>query len=383
MQNAELIKYGRYMTSLIASVILKTAPPEPFDDIDWIKLFKLSQKHDSAAIIYDAIENMELPEEARTLFIKQKNRIIARTTRQAIEADRVMGAFLENNIKLIRLKGIHIKDYYPKPYMRTFSDVDLYVSAEDREKAKPIMKKLGYELKSTIDYHDEYEKDNFFIYEIHNPVIPERSFNHAVFSDPFSKSVESPENPGCFSFKDEYLYLRLFFHLYSHFNIHGCGIRFFTDLLVFQQYTTNIDYELIHSIIKEYGTADFCDSVKKLMDFFFFGADADKDTLTIAEYLFGCKTLESYTNNRANLSFFDKFKYFLRVCFPTVADLSEKYPILKKAPVLLPVCWVRRIFYSLFFNRKVITNRANEVKKLNSKEFKDIKKARTLATKKK
>ncbi|MDO4419017.1 MAG: nucleotidyltransferase family protein [Ruminococcus sp.] len=383
MQDTELLKYGKYLTSLISSVILNTQPPEPFEGIDWTKLFKLAKKHDTATIVYDAIENMELPKDARTLFVNNKNRIVARTTRQAIEADKIFREFEKNNIRYIRLKGIHIKDFYPAPYMRVFGDVDVYVSKEDREKAKDLMKVLGYELDCAIDYHDEYKKDDFYIYEIHSPIVSENSFHHDVFSDPFNKAIAISENNLNYVLNNEYFYLHLFFHLYGHFIHNGCGIRLFTDLLVFQQSIKDTNYEFIKSVLKQYDLLDFYNTVQKLIDYFFFNGTANKNTLAIAEFIFKCRPNETSENRLANFSFWGKIKYLLKIWFPPAKELAFRYPVLEKAPVLLPVCWVRRIFYSLFFNRSAFTTQVNNVKKFNSEEFKEIKNARDLATKNK
>lgn len=383
MEEKELIKYGRYITSLISSVVLNTAPPAPFDNIDWIKLYKLANKHDVAVMIYPVVKDMGLPEEAMTLFTKNKNRIVARTTRQSIEAEKVFRTLEENNIKYIRLKGIHIKELYPAPYMRTFSDVDIYVSKEGREKTKSLMTNMGYELESTIDYHDEYKKDDFYIYEIHNPIVSENSFHHDIFSEPFGKAVAVSENKGNYVLNNEYFYLHLFFHLYGHFIHKGCGIRLFTDLLVFQENIKNVDYSFIESVLKKYDILDFYYSVQKLNNFFFFNDDADSSTLKIAEFIFKCRSNESNKNDFANLGFLGKVKYFLKNWFPPAKDLAFRYPVLNKAPILLPVCWLRRIFYSLFFNRSAFKKQAEHINELNSTEFKEIKEARKLATKNK
>ncbi len=380
MQDTELLKYGKYLTSLIASVILNTTPPEPFEGIDWTLLFKLAKKHDSAIVIYPALAKFDIPEDALLLFEKDKNRTIAKTTRQAVESERVLHTLENNNIKYIRLKGIHIKEFYPAPYMRTFCDVDIYVNKEDREKSKPIMSNLGYELESTNNYHDEYKKDNFFIYEIHSPLTSETAFHHSLFIEPFSKAKATPGNDFSYVLNNEYFYLHLFFHLYFHFIRRGCGIRLFTDLLVFQENIKDVDYSFIESMLKQYDMLSFYNSVQKLIEFFFFNESADDDTLTIAKYIFGCKTNESIKSSLANYSFWDKTKHFLNLWFPSAKELAFKYPVLEKAPFLLPICWVRRIFYTLFFNRVAIKKQTNNLKELNSKEFKSIKKARKLAT---
>lgn len=381
MEDRELLTYGKYITSLISSVILNTTPPAPFEGIDWEKLFYLAKKHSVAIIIYPAIKNMNLPEEASSLFVKDKNRILATTTRQAIEADRVFRTLEDNNIKFIKLKGIHIKEFYPAPYMRTFSDIDICLSEEGREKAKPIMHELGYQLEGVLDFHDEYEKDNFYIYELHHPIVSTDLFYSEIFSDPFNKSHPVSDSNLNFVLNNEYFYLHLFFHLHRHFVTRGCGIRLFVDLLVFQQNIKDVDYDFIKSVLNKYDMIDFYDTVQELMNYFFFDKVADKNTLTIAEFILNNRFNEEFNKRFANLNFWGKIKHFSKLWFPSAKELSFRYPVLEKAPVLLPVCWVRRICYSLFFNRSAIKKQAENVKTLNSEEYKNIKKARSLATK--
>jgi len=383
MQDTELLKYGKYLTSLIASVILKTTPPAPFEGIDWKELFKLAKMHDSTTVIYPALTKFDIPEDALQLFEKEKNLIVSRTTRQDIEAERVLGTLEKNDIKYIRLKGSHIKDLYPAPCMRTFCDIDIYVSKEDRERAKPLMRELGYILDCEIDYHDEYKKDDFYVYEIHSPLVSENSFHHNLFTDPFNKAKASQKNKFDYVLNNEYFYLHLFFHLYGHFIHRGCGIRLFTDLLIFKESIPDVDYSFIESVLKQYDMLGFYQSVQKLIDFFFFNKPADDDTLTVAEYIFSCQANSAFTNTLANYSLGDKIKYFSKMWFPPANRLIFRYPVLEKAPFLLPICWIRRFFYSLFFKRIVFIEQTNNIKSLNRKEFKAIKKARKLATKNK
>lgn len=383
MQDTELLKYGKYLTSLISSVILNTQPPEPFEGIDWTKLFKLAKKHDTAVMIFPAIINMEFPEEARALFLNDKNRMVARSTRQTIEAENVMNELERNSIKYIKLKGSHIRKIYPFDYMRTFSDIDLCLSDEDRKKARPIMESLGYTFGGANEYHDEYERDNFYFFELHSHIVPPSASYHAVFEEPFSKSVAVNGSKFCYEFNNEYLYLNLIFHLHKHFVRSGCGIRLFADLLVYENYVKNVDWNFIKSILKEYDLLDFFNTVQKLNEFFFYKKNADKNIKTIAEYIFKNQTSGINNNFVANFSFWGKIKYLLKIWFPPAKELAFRYPVLEKAPVLLPVCWVRRIFYSLFFNRSAFTTQVNNVKKFNSEEFKEIKNARDLATKNK
>ncbi|MBQ1978146.1 MAG: hypothetical protein II225_05280, partial [Ruminococcus sp.] len=79
------------------------------------------------------------------------------------------------------------------------------------------------------------------------------------------------------------------------------------------------------------------------------------------------------------LTFFDKVSYFLHNWFPGARTMQKRYPVLKKAPFLLPICWVRRIFYTIFFNRSALKEQKDEIKRLNAKELKEAKLIRSLA----
>ena len=44
--------------------------------------------------------------------------------------------------------------------------------------------------------------------------------------------------------------------------------------------------------------------------------------------------------------------YFMRLIFPTFTHMKEHYPVLNRAPVLLPACWFARLVTKPFVNRR-------------------------------
>lgn len=381
MYNDQLLKYGKYISGLISSVVRGTCAPEPFEGINWKKLFHLAQKHNVAVMIYSALNTATIPEDVALLFKKEKNLMLSRTTRQNIEAELIMQELEKHTIRYIKLKGMHIKEYYPLNYMRNFGDIDLYVSKEDREKAKSIMANLGYTLENSIGYHDEYTKDNFYIFEIHSDVVNYTMKYAPIFEDPFSKSVLCKDSSMCYVLDNEHLYMHLVCHLYNHFIKTGCGIRLFADLLVFEEKVKDVDYDYVEAQLKKYGMLDFLNVVRKLNCYFFGDAEPDKDTLTIASYILSSETNGEYKNIVANYKLSDKAKRIAEDLFPSAKRLAYRYPILNKAPILLPVCWIRRGFYTLFFKRYALKNQINAIKAINSEENKEIKKVRDIADK--
>ena len=382
MDKELFIKHSLYLSKLIASSIQGTDPPAPFEDIDWIFLIKLSEFQDTILMIAPAVKKLSLPDNAKALFKELHNFYLARIMRQSIETDTVLDSLNAQNIRYIKMKGLHIKDFYPDCYMRSRTDVDLCFDKENLSKTKSILEGLGYTLKNSTDNHDEYEKDDFYIFEMHSALVSPKEKYAKIFSKPFSKS-EKHLSDSDYRLKAEYLYLHLFFHLYHHFTTTGCGIRLFADFLVFNEFVKDADFTFIETVISRYKMTEFYNTLKKLLGYFFYGEDCDDRIINIATYIFRNQTTGVYKYHVASLSFLGKVKYFLKTWFPTAKDLSFRYPVLKKAPILLPVCWIRRFFYSLFFNPSAFKKQAENIRTVSSQGYKEIKNIRQMAEKNK
>ncbi len=385
--DSKIIEYGRYIAKLIASSVNNSTPPEAFDGIDWEVLYQCATFHNVSALIFPSVSKLSVPAEVMDKFKYDNYRMVAREARQELESRRIFKLIGDNGIPFIKLKGITIKNIYPLPYMRTHSDIDICVSPSDRERCKQIMKDAGYKLDSSIDYHDEYSKDNFFIYEIHSSVMSLRSPFYSMFDDPFSKTKRDSDNTG-YVFTDEYFYLSLFIHLYKHFISEGCGIRLFSDLYVFSKNHPDLDMGFIRDILKNYGLIEFYGHITRLCELLFDGGELDGRYAAISEFIFrsgeyGSPELKRISwissDKSANISFSDKTRYFLGNWFPGVKVMSKRHPVLNKAPFLLPFFWIHRGFYTLFRRPHSLRKQRDEIKKMNSDEIKTAKHVRNLA----
>lgn len=383
-----LCTYGKLLAQLMGHSIKGTAPIDTPPDTDWEKLYKLADFHNVTALIYPAVMKLDIPPEIKQKFIYDNHRFLAREARQEIESHRVFSALNEAGIPFLKLKGIVIKELYPMPHMRSAADIDICLTKENREKARPVMEELGYKLDSSIDYHDEYSKDDFFIYELHSDVMSPRSELYNLFINPFEKATIHNSNEMQLTLSNEYFYLNLVTHLYKHFISEGCGLRLFSDLYIFRRKCQSLDTAFITNLLKGYGLQHFHNTILQLNSCFFEGNEYTDKLRTLAEFVF--KSGEYGSNNlkklswissskSANLTFFDKASYFLHNWFPGVRTMKKRYPVLKKAPFLLPLCWVRRIFYTIFFKRSALKEQKDEIKRLNAKELKEAKRIRSLA----
>ncbi len=64
----------------------------------------------------------------------------------------------DNTIPFVILKGTAASIYYPKPLLRTFGDIDFYVSEEHVNVVADLLRKNGYVFVSNDDRHYEFEK---------------------------------------------------------------------------------------------------------------------------------------------------------------------------------------------------------------------------------
>ena len=380
--------HSRYLASLMGHSIKGTTPVKPFEGINWERIFTLAQFHNVSALIFPCLRSLDVPKDVYDKFIYVNHRLLAREARQELEAQYIFSALQSKGIEFIKLKGIVIKNMYPMPHMRTQSDVDICMTKENREKTRSVMESMGYKLDSTIDYHDEYSKDDFFIYEIHSDIMSKRSYLYPLFVNPFEKVVPDKSNPEQLVLSNEYFYLNLVIHLYKHFVSEGCGLRLFSDLYIFRRTCEHLDTAFITNTLNEYGLLEFHNTILKLNGCFFEGNDYDEDLEKIADFIFrsgeyGNSELKKLSwlssSKSAKLTFSDKFCYFMRNWFPGVKTMKRRHPILKKAPYLLPVFWIRRVLYTLFFKRSALKEQRNEIRRLNSNKLKEAKYIRNLA----
>lgn len=387
MSDINILEYGGYLASLMGSVINDTAPEKPFEGIDWEYMHRLANHHNVLSLIYPAVSSLNIPKEVFSKFYYDNRVLLTRSTRQEIEAQCVFEALNKEGIRFIKLKGIVLEKFYPKSYMRSHSDIDLFMSKEDRERAKTIMKELGYTLKGEIDYNDEYEKDEFYLFELHSSLVTDSSPYKDLFTDPFKNAVQDADGIN-FVLCDEYFYLHLIIHLLNHFMSGGCGVRHLCDIYVFEKTHPQLNLKFIEEKLEGFGLSKFLSTIRKLFAALFEGKKLSKEQEDIASFIFSSG--EYGSDNLKHISWLSKDKhitwtftkkcgYFLKLWFAPVSIMKKRYPILEKAPILLPVCWIRRIFYAIFFKRSSVKKQYHEIKRLNSDELKEAKRIRNLA----
>lgn len=386
MDKQLIFKYGQYLTHLVSCTINNKGPKAPFEGIDWTQLLKLAVFHNATTLVYPVISSFQIPSEIFSKWTYINKLMITREARQEIESQKIFDFFSRENIPFIKMKGIVTKYFYPAPFMRNQADIDICITDEHRKYCVSFMKEMGYELFSSTENTDEYMKDDFFYYELHSSVNPSTSEFYELFSEPFTKAKIASDGVGLV-LTDEYFYLHLVTHLYKHFITEGCGIRLLCDLYIYAKSHPDLDYDFIRSILTQYGIIEFYDRIIELNKCLWEEKPFTEEQIEIATFIFKCgdhgsdtvRRLTNYTPDKAS-AFSEKSKrrVSLQIYFPGADTLKNRYPILEKAPVLLPFFWIKRGFSTLFFKRSALKEQKDFIKSFDSEEIRDAKKAREL-----
>lgn len=136
-------------------------------DVDWERLFELSEKHGVSAICVDGLQyvvsRIEYANSTRVPPLSLKLKWIGRTFqieqqyKTYKEANKALGKWYgEHNIPIMLLKGYGLSLNYPKPNHRPCGDIDIYLFGKWKEADTLISKKMGVKIDNSHHHHSCY-----------------------------------------------------------------------------------------------------------------------------------------------------------------------------------------------------------------------------------
>lgn len=233
---------------------------EKFENVNWINLASLASDHKIEGIIYCAIKDTENFLNADKSVIDELKSTAFYTGidqfRKIAYLDKVFEEFNKNNIQVIALKGLILRNLYPEPDQRSMCDADILVKVNDLEKVKKVLLAIGYEL------HDENEKHHLKFYhriypmiEVHwelidGKVVDTHIWNNTVRDKLINTEIET------LSYED--FLLHLCHHMAHHMSGMGFGLRQVADLVLFvESYRDIIDWNNFKKKSKKQGIEKF------------------------------------------------------------------------------------------------------------------------------
>lgn len=319
------------------------------------KLFSAARRHMLAATVGMALEEAGIRNEIFDQAIAAAQRKNA-----LLDADRarVLASLEKAGIWYMPLKGVLLKDLYPRYGMREMVDNDILIDPEHRNDVRRIMEDLGFVTKLYEDNnHDVYHKKPVSSFEMHVYLVNGRS-NDALLTYYLNikdRLLKDKENQYGYHFSDNDFYLFLMAHEYKHYVEGGTGLRSLLDIYVYlKQKQKNLDWNYIQMEIQKMDIANFEKVNKALAMHLFEGENLSTSEEEMLEYIISSGaygTIENDTANQINKAG-GRLKFALSRITLTHEEMLNEYPVLQKAPWLYPVMWVWRFIRMFFINHK-------------------------------
>lgn len=348
MTNAE------YLIALLNSQLSRRAPPEPPAGIDPAQIMRLAEQHSVAGMAYYAAEQLKapMPAELSAKWAQIRDKALVKDITQLSELEAISAALEQAGVRFLPLKGSIIKGLYPQSDMRTMSDIDMLIDEENAAGVRDIMSGLGYSCEHFgYDVHDVYYKPPVMNVEVHRALFGEEGQEfQAAFSDPWKLCTHDGMR---YAFTPDAFFAYVLAHAIKHLEEGGTGIRTVMDLWVCENSDMGIDPQAALKLLEPSGKDGYARRLLALSEVWFGGKPHTEDTRDLEQYILDSGTYGTFENYSAlRIEKSGKTGYVLRLLFPTFTHMKQHYPVLKKAPFLLPLCWLFRLFTKPFINRR-------------------------------
>ena len=366
---------------LLSNSIRNEVCKKKYDNVDWNELINLSRKHKIEGLIYFALNKSRLLENIDEDKVKDLKKEVFFTGVTQIsnmsKLEIVFNEFSKENVPVIVLKGLVVREYYPQPEQRSMSDADIFVKAKDLNKSKKILIDLGYtEVDAEASHHIKYIKSGYPMIELHWHVMKRDGFSDELdlFEDDiWDRTIEvKVKGAKVLSLGYEDLALHLCMHMAAHLAASGFGVRQIADLVLLVEKKGHlIDWTLFINKAEEFGFKKFIIIMFKICNILFsmdipkemavYKIDDEEMFESLISTIFdggvyGKKDMASNFANQVAFNYKGKdsnatigaIRRYFRFIFPSIETMSDKYSYARKIRILTPIAWIHHLFSGIF-----------------------------------
>ena len=366
---------------LLSNSIRNEVCKKKYDNVDWNELMNLSRKHKIEGLIYSALNKSRLLENIDEDKVKDLKKEVFFTGVTQIsnmsKLEKVFNEFSKENVPVIVLKGLVVREYYPQPEQRSMSDADIFVKAKELNKSKKILIDLGYtEVDAEASHHIKYIKSGYPMIELHWHVMKRDGFSDELdlFEDDiWDRTIEvKVKGAKVLSLGYEDLALHLCMHMAAHLAASGFGVRQIADLVLLVEKKGHlIDWTLFINKAEEFGFKKFIIIMFKICNILFsmdipkemavYKIDDEEMFESLISTIFdggvyGKKDMASNFANQVAFNYKGKdsnatigaIRRYFRFIFPSIETMSDKYSYARKIRILTPIAWIHHLFSGIF-----------------------------------
>lgn len=364
----------------------KTPEKKQIDKMEWKELHRTAKRHSMTAVVCMALEACHAFLKMDPALVKQwrddKNKSIRKTMLMDEECRKIMGFMESQGIWYMPLKGLVIKNLYPRYGMRQMADYDILYDPAGQEKLQAYMAGRGYEIKSARGcIHDAYYKDPVYNFELHRALFEEGYYS--VWHDHYKNVKERlvPDKGLRYRFRDEDFYVYITAHACKHYRGSGTGLRSLMDCYVYcQEKKDTLDWHYIRTELETLGLTEFEQMCRELAFCLFsepnpyFMDKLTAEQRKALEYFIGSGTygttgqrvenrLHAMQQDKRAVSFKTRMHYLWRRLIPDMAWFQAHVPFCYRHKWAIPFFVIYRALRGLFLRRKWIWREVQAVRK--------------------
>ena len=333
--------------------------PEPEDIKETVNMIRRSG---ILLTVYPAVKALAAEGSASAAAVEQllRDKYMA-SLRQAMlqdyEGRQVIGALNEAGIDCVPLKGWVLRELYPERTMRQMADLDIIVRDYKYSTLKKLFEKLGFAAESESSWkHDSFKKNEVHV-EMHKRLTDDSGEIRDWEKGIWSRAACAGE-PHVFRMSPEDFYVFHFVHLHKDFMNGSLGLRRLADTWLLKK--AGAPAEGARETLTRFGIWTFHERMVAAARAAMGEAEADEDSEILLEHAFSSGIFGNDTSYKAGriAAMSDgsmksgKLRSFFAAVFLPYDRMKAQFPVLEKWPVLLPFCWIKRIFGFLGKNFK-------------------------------
>ena len=221
----------------------------------WWRLFRLMQQNHVAAMTADTMAALEVPREVKIPWLAERDKAERWHRYQEEVQQEIVGIMKQHGIETLVLKGTHTAQYYPKPELREFGDLDLYFFDRHDEADKVAAEVLKVTVSNEAHHHSKYNYRGVTVeshYDFVNSHYPPSNSRYEVL---LKELVPSPT----------FEVLFLLRHMAGHFAASRITLRDLVDwTLTCRALHDEVDWNLVDKTIREFGMTEFAASLNSI-----------------------------------------------------------------------------------------------------------------------
>ncbi|MGL4760367.1 MAG: nucleotidyltransferase domain-containing protein [Sarcina sp.] len=321
---------------------------ENLGDREWNNIYDEASAHSLESVVYYAIKESDI-EITSEKFEEWKRSVFLSNIHQNKHIS-VVSVALEKlhsaGIPVMVLKGLVLRELYPKSELRSMSDADILVRVEDLDLTCDILEGLGYTKPEVItgnESHIVFDNETTRI-EVHWDLVNENffsgknNFDINIWEDANNLSIEGAS---CFALGNEDLILHMLTHMMVHLYSMGFSLRQVLDLaFVISKNRETIDWDLVIKKIEDAQILKFALYVFEVCEMIF-GIELPGD---IKMLVLTNKLDSKYTN----LFIEDIFSSGVFGTGERNESFGKNFAYDKKTKILLPFAWTQHILGAMF-----------------------------------